>query len=261
VRFAAGGVTITGCGAQTVTTGTATCSTADLPVGVHTITAEYGSGTGYAASTSPETTQTVMPAPTSLVLTSDADPTVYGQPVTFTATAGSGVGTPTGDVAFFVVRDDLTRRWLATVALASGVATTTTSGLAVGRHTIQAVYRGSPTFAARTHTMEQRVGRAATATSVGTAPDPSTAGGRVTVTVRVRATPPGAGTPTGTVAVFRTTGGGGRVWLGTTELRAGRASVTTTSLPVGLHTIVAVYRGGPAHTAGLGSTQHRVLRA
>jgi hypothetical protein len=259
VRFAAGGVTITGCSAQTVTTGTATCSTSDLPVGVHAITAEYGAGTGYAPSTSPEATQTVMPAPASLVLSADEDPAVSGQPITFTATASSSAGTPTGDVAFFVVRDDLTRRWLATVPLASGVATTTTSGLAVGRHAIQAVYRGSATFAAETDTTEQSVRRSATTTTVTTTPDPSTAGRRVTVKVVVTATPPGAGTPSGTVAVFRMTGDDTRVWLGTATLKSGRASVTTTSLPVGTQTIVAVYRGGPSHSAGSGATEHQVL--
>jgi hypothetical protein len=260
VRFAAGGVTITGCSAQTVTTGTATCSTSDLPVGVHAITAEYGGGPeGYAGSTSPDTTQTVMPAPTSLVLTADEHPSVFGQPVTFTATAGSGAGTPAGDVAFFVVRDDLTRRWLATVPLASGVATTTTSGLAVGRHTIQAVYRGSPTFSAQTDTIEQSVRRAPTATTVTTNPDPSALRRRVTVKVKVTAAPPGGGTPTGSVAVFRMTGDDTRVWLGTVGLRSGRASVTTTTLPVGTYTIAAVYRGGRSHSAGSGATEHRVV--
>ncbi len=92
---------------------------------------------------------------TTTALVSSANPSVTGQPVTFTATVtpASGGGTPTGTVTFL---DGGTT--LATVALAGGQASFTTAALARGKHLIVAVYAGDGTFAASTSpTLVQRV--------------------------------------------------------------------------------------------------------
>jgi hypothetical protein len=65
--------------------------------------------------------------------------------VTFTATVSSSAATPTGSISFF---DGLTL--LVSVPLAQGMATYTTSGLAIGTHTITASYSGDTNFAALT---------------------------------------------------------------------------------------------------------------
>ena len=78
-------------------------------------------------------------ASTTTTITSLANTSVYGQAVTFTAIVRSGAGTPTGTVTF---NDGSTTLGIGT--LSNGVATFTTSALAVGTHgSITAVYGGT----------------------------------------------------------------------------------------------------------------------
>lgn len=73
-------------------------------------------------------------------LTSSANPSVLGQPVTFTATVSSPLGVPTGNVHFL---DTTTGADLGTFALsANGTASVTVSNLSAGPHAIEAVYAG-----------------------------------------------------------------------------------------------------------------------
>src|SRR5207244_607253 len=81
--------------------GVATFTTATLTLGSHAITATYGGDTNFTGSDG-TTTQTVL-AGTATVVTSAPNPSVFGQPVTFTATVTAvppGTGTPTGTVTF-----------------------------------------------------------------------------------------------------------------------------------------------------------------
>ncbi|MFE2500205.1 Ig-like domain-containing protein, partial [Streptomyces scopuliridis] len=83
-------------------------------------------------------------ANTSTALTSAPNPSVFGQPVTLTATVAAvapGAGTPTGTVSFF---DGATL--LGNGTLSGGVATFVTSALAIGTHPLTAVYNGSGNF-------------------------------------------------------------------------------------------------------------------
>jgi hypothetical protein len=94
---------------------------------------------------------------TSTSLVSSANPSVYGQQVTFTATVAAsppGSGTPTGPVTFL---DGSTP--LGTGNLSNGVATLSTSSLAAGAHAITAVYGGDANFLTSTsNTVNQTVG-------------------------------------------------------------------------------------------------------
>src|SRR5207247_593890 len=86
-------------GTATLTNGTATLATSALSVGSHTITVVIGGDTIFGASPSSVLTQTVNQASTTATVTSSANPTVFGQPVTFTATVSAvapGAGTPSG---------------------------------------------------------------------------------------------------------------------------------------------------------------------
>jgi Bacterial Ig-like domain (group 3) len=60
VAFKDGGTDITGCGAQSLSSGQATCSTSSLTVGPHNITAVYSGDTVFAPSTSPGLIQTAV---------------------------------------------------------------------------------------------------------------------------------------------------------------------------------------------------------
>jgi hypothetical protein len=260
VAFTTDGATIAGCATRPITNGVSTCAAVALPPGPQTIAVEYVPGAGFDGSTSPGVTQNVAPAPTGVNLAGVPDPASFGESVMFTATVTSSAGTPSGTLAFFVVRPDSTRRWLATTTLVNGVASTATNALPVGTHTIQAVYRGADEYAAGTDTHSQAVRRATTTTALTSSPDPSPAGRRVSLRATVSPSGSGGGSPSGSVAFFRERADDTRVWIATAALAGGRATVATTKLPVGEHDLVAVYRGGPSHTSSAATTIHRVTK-
>lgn len=88
----------------------------------------------------------------STTLTSSANPSTFGQPVTFTAAVTSTGGTPTGNVTF-----NSDGNPLSTAALVGGQATMTTSALPTGNHTISAYYAGDPNFLTSSATLTQTV--------------------------------------------------------------------------------------------------------
>src|SRR5205823_3135621 len=96
-------------------------------------------------------TLTVFADTTTTKVQSSANPSNYGQAVTFTATVtaddASVSGTPIGSVTFY---DGTTA--LGTATLTSGVATltTTATGLSAGNHTITAHYNGDASHQAST---------------------------------------------------------------------------------------------------------------
>src|SRR5205823_9267164 len=109
-----------------------------------TITATLGGVSGTAQ-------LTVNPFATSVALTSDVNPSQFGQSVTFTAavsTVPPGGDVPTGSVTF---NDG--GNTLATVPLVNGVATFSTSALSVGIHSSTAEYGGD------VRSEERRVGK------------------------------------------------------------------------------------------------------
>ena len=130
-------------GIGTLTAGTATFTTSSLTVGSHSLTAIYTGDSDDFGSNS-ERHRHRRQADTTTALTAAPDPSVFGQSVTLTATA-PGSGTPTGTVTFF---DGATL--LGTGTLTAGVATFTTSSLAVGSHAITVTYAGDSDFAGST---------------------------------------------------------------------------------------------------------------
>src|SRR5205814_581764 len=83
-------------------------------------------------------------------VTSSADPSLPGQPVTFTDTLGAmppGTGTPTGTVRFKI--DGANSG--GPVPLNGGAASYTNSSLSHGAHTIVAEYAGDANFAGTTN--------------------------------------------------------------------------------------------------------------
>ncbi|MGA9332951.1 MAG: Ig-like domain-containing protein, partial [Rudaea sp.] len=231
-------------GATSIGTGTldgsgvATLATGALSVATHSITAQYAGDADFGPSTSTAVSQVVNQAATTTALTSGANPSVFGQNVTFTATVtptAPGAGTPTGTVTF---KDGATT--LGTGTLAGGVATFSTSTLSVTTHPVTAAYAGDTSFQTSTSsTVSQVVNQAATTTAVVSSANPSVFGQSVTFTATVTATAPGAGTPTGTVT-FKD----GATTLGTGALNgSGVATFSTSTLSVAAHSITAAYGG------------------
>ncbi|MBL1098215.1 Ig-like domain-containing protein [Streptomyces coffeae] len=98
---------------------------------------------------------------------------------------------------------------------------------------------------------------AASTTVVTSAPNPSVFGQTVTFTATVASVPPGDFTPTGTVLF--TVDGGSAVTVGLDA--SGQASITTSSLTVGPHTVTATYSGDANLDPSTGSTIQQVNAA
>ena len=209
-------------GTSNVVGGTARFTLSTLAIKSHSVTPASLGDANANGSTAPAISQVVSKAGSTVTLVSSANPSVYGQTFTNTATvspAGTAGGFPAGTGQFKL--DGATAR--TPVTLTNGVATWTTTTITVGTHAVTTVYSGSLAFAPSTTTVSQTVTKADTVTIITSSVNPVT---------------PGAGTPTGTVQ-FILDG----VNLGpTVSLTRGTATKAVT-LPVGPHTITAVYGG------------------
>jgi hypothetical protein len=223
--------------------GIATFSTSSLSVGSHSITAVYGGDTDFTSSTSSAVNQTVDQDVTTTSIASSANPSVFGQSVTLTATITAnspGSGIPTGTVTF---ADGSTILGTATLD-GSGIATYSTSSLSVGSHSITAVYGGDTDFTSSTSsTLSQTVNQDATASVVVSSANPSSLTQSITFTVTVTANAPGSGIPSGSVTFYD-----GSTILGDGSLDdSGVATLSTSDLAMGDHSITAVYNGSPQY--------------
>jgi hypothetical protein len=180
----------------------------------------------------------------SIALASSGNTLLFGNPVTFTATiapASQGAGVPTGAVTFM---DGATVLGPAVNLNATGAASYTTSSLAVGSHSITAVYSGDANNLARTSAALMEIIQENVAISLTSGGSPSLAGTAVVLTATV--TGAAGGTPTGSVT-FKD----GTNTLGTATLNgAGVASFPTSSLVPGQHSITVAYSGDTLNLPG-----------
>ncbi|MFF3818320.1 beta strand repeat-containing protein, partial [Streptomyces bluensis] len=225
----------------------------------YTVTATYSGDTSFAGSSGTDL-QAVVRASTTTTVVSSPDPSVVGQPVTFTATVAPvspGAGTPTGTVTFIFGDGSLP----VTVPLTGGTATTTHaySTTAGSPFTVTATYSGDGSFLPSSGTDTQTVQRASTTTTVVSSPDPSVAGQPVTFTATVAPVSPGAGTPAGTVTF--TFGDGSPTQSAT--LVGGTATVTHayTSTAGSPYTVTAAYAGNTNFAGSSGTDTQTVQPA
>ncbi len=137
--------------------GVAALSVSTLTVGSHNITAQYSGDSDYVSATSAVVVQVVGQVASSTATPgSSANPSTFGELVTLTATVTSTVPgdmlVPSGEVTFI----DGTAA-LGSGILNSGVATFKTSSLAVGTHSITAMYAGDTNFTGSTSTALSQV--------------------------------------------------------------------------------------------------------
>jgi Bacterial Ig-like domain (group 3) len=219
--------------------GHASFSTTTLSAGSHTITATFTGSTGWGNSNGNAAPQQVnSTGATTTALTSSANPSVYSQPVTFTVTVkpvAPGSGVPTGTVTF---KNGSTTLGTGTLNR-SGIATFSSSALALGSASITAMYAGSAIFSGSTSAvLTQTVNQDTTKTSVTSSKNPAKHNQLVTFTSTVVARAPGTGTPTGTVT-FKD----GTTTLGSGSLSSGKATYSTSTLSSGTHQVTVVYGG------------------
>ncbi|HLQ49982.1 MAG TPA: Ig-like domain-containing protein [Terriglobales bacterium] len=190
-------------------------------------------GTYASLSHSSPVTLVVNPTATTTAISSNHNPSVFGQAVTLTATVSPAGAT--GNVQF----KDGSNNLGAPSTLGNGTATFITPSLSVGAYDVTAVYSGDANFQGSTSpSLSQTVNPAGTSTALAltAGSNPSALGQSLTFTATVSEQFGGA--PSGTVT-FKD----GNTTLGTGTLNSNTATLSTSSLPVGTHSIVAIYGG------------------
>jgi hypothetical protein len=185
-----------------------------VAIGSCTINGDAPATGAYLAAPQTPVTFAIQALPATITVAGNPTTSVYGQPVTFTATVGTPV--PTGTLQWSVDGTNVG----AAVTLSTTTTSytfTPTSALAVGTHTVKATYSGDATHGPANGQATETVSKANTTATVAVNGE--------TLTVTVAPVSPGAGTPTGTVT-FSVNG----VQAGTAPLSNGVATFTGTSV-------------------------------
>lgn len=190
---------------------------------------------------------------TTVAVSSNANASVFGQNVTFTATmtgVPSRVSDPPGTVQFKADGNNIGSAVAVVVGTANDNVSTAQASIAnltIGNHVITAEYSGGGSGAtgynANTGTLSggQVVNKANSATALTSSQNASVFGQSVTFTATVSAVSPGSGNATGNVVFLD----GGNPITGCTSvaLSSGQAQCVTSALAVGNHTITTTYAG------------------
>ncbi len=211
-----------------------TTATAGSAVGTYPIVPSGLSSPNYAIAFVAGTLSIVKGAVSVSVATSP-EPSGSNQAMTFTATVGAAApaaGRPNGTVRFF---DGSTL--LGSATLNAGTASLATAGLPSGTHQIEARYDGDVSFLTGTATSPHEI-RSANDTpmlTLASSRNPAAQGQAVTLTATVAMA---SGSVSGNVEFYS-----GTTLLGTAPIVTGKAKLTSSSLPLGGHAIVARYVG------------------
>jgi hypothetical protein len=177
--------------------------------------------------------------PTTTTVTTSGSSVYVTASVTFTATVApaSGAGTPIGTVTFYADGNSI-----GSAALSNGQASITNNTLSVGNHQITASYAGSGVFLTSTSpAITQTITQVPTGLNVNINPTPGYVTQNVNVSVGVSAA--NGSTPIGTVSIVAD----GSNNLGFPTLSGGVATVSTSSLSLGTHSIAVSYPGNSTY--------------
>jgi hypothetical protein len=236
VTFSNGSTVI---GTAPIVNGVATITVPSLPIGTNPITASVAETATTNAATSPSTPVTVGLITPTVALTSSLNPAAYSQTITFTASVPAAA---TGTITFL---DGTTVLGSGTVN-GAGVASFTTSSLAIGTHAISASYGGNASYKSAVSTaLSQVVSKLPSTITLSVSSGSSFVQNSITWTAVVATSVP---TPTGTVTFLE-----GTTVLGTAALTSnggvvglqltGNAVLAISTLSSGSHSISAVYSG------------------
>ncbi len=219
--------------------GIASFSTNTLASGSHILTVGYSGDANYETGTSAAWTETINLAQPAVTLSGPANAVDVGTTVTLTGNLTSPGITPTGT---------LTLRDGASIVASQPASTTggfnfSTSSLALGTHTLSVAYSGdSDNSSAVSSPVTVTIQQAPTATALGSSVSPGTFGQPITLTASVVSSGPDL---VGTVTFFD-----GGTPLNTAPLAPnGTATLITSGLGFGVHSITAVYNGDSQHAA------------
>jgi Bacterial Ig-like domain (group 3)/FG-GAP-like repeat len=221
VTFTSGSTVL---GTSTLTSGVATVSTSTLPTGNDPINATYSGDTNN-NSASANLTQ-VVGKPTLTVTVTTSGPSIYGNPVTITATVPPST---TGTITFTSGGVTLGS---GSVNPTTGTVVISTTVLPVGSDPITASYGGDSNNNPATGSTIQSVSKASPKETLSSSLNPSVANQPVVLT---------ASLPSNTTGTVTFTSG--TTVLGTSTLANGVATVSTSALPIGSDVITATYNG------------------
>jgi hypothetical protein len=224
----------TSLGSANLVSNVATFSISNLSAGSHSIIARYAGDNNVSMSGSTALSQTVNPSPTSVALTSNANPSTYGQTATFTANITAAFGTaPASTVAFY---DGTTL--LGTINMVTAPPQISIFYLTAGTHSITATYAGNSNYAGSTSAaVSQSVAEANTTTTVSSNVNPSSFGQPLTLTAFVDSTY--HFNSNGATVTFYDNGAP----IGSGAISGNAISLTISSLTTGAHSITANYAG------------------
>lgn len=255
VTFLLDGVSL---GAVPTSAGSASITVPSATVGDHSITATFTDGTRFAAS-SDERDFGVVQGTTSLALSSDANPMVFGQEgATITAqidVLAPAAGVPSGTVDFSV--DGVV---VASEPVSAGTATFALGDLAVGEYAVSAVYSGDIEFSGSSAELVQSVQPAATALVLSADKAETVFGQELTLNAALSVVAPGAGIPTGTVTFFADD-----AEIGSAALNADGTAASLLvdgTLPVGARSLSTVFSGDGSFSGSVSAAlPHTVILA
>lgn len=232
-------------GSGALISGSATLSTSALRAGDHSLTAGYSGDARFLGSVSSVVIETISATSSSTTMTSSQNPSVAGRPVTFTATV-AGVS-PSGIVTFTSDGNAISNP----VALSSGSASLTTSGLPAGTHSIVATYGGDSTNRGSvSQPLTQVVNTAVTSNVVlSSSVNPSIAGQSVMFTATINGQ-----SPTGSVDFLDAT-----TIFETVSVENGTASTSRIFPSAGLYSITARYSGDFTNDGSVSQTVTQVV--
>ena len=274
-----GTATVNASGVATLVAAVKTPDHLTAPLGTHVIQASYSGDASFDTSSDTTTIQIIANGTrlSTVKLKSSANPWIVGSPVTFTATVRDIGGTPLlnpgGTVEFFDVTTNTLLGYGTLSVVTQGVTRTTftTSFAQVGTHDIRVRYSGNAIFAvAKTDLNQEIVAEPSRTTSTVISepagqPDPSPFGQALSFTAEVDDTGGGNVTPTGTVTFTDATTNTvlGVVSLSPLDTGKAVATLVTSALDVGTHSIVATYNGSLVFAIGIPSTPepHTVVQA
>jgi len=213
--------------------------------GTHTTYSMYTGDANFLSSSTPVYNVVVLPDPTSTVIKSSAPTMTPGQSITFTANVTDTYYSPvSGTITFY----DGTAP-LGTVPATANAAVFSTSNLLIGAHSIKACFSSAiippniqnfvnscSTPLLETISLPPSVDP--TVTVLTSSLNPSVVGQSVTFTATAATTGSFIFVPTGTVTFYD-----GANNIGSGILTNGVATLTTSTLPAGLHQITAAYIG------------------
>src|SRR5262249_51091621 len=139
-------------------------------------------------------------------------------------------------------------------------ATFTYSALSVGTHTVHADYAGSSGYTGSSGSVSGlAVAQGSTTTSVTASPTSSVFGQPVTFTATVTPIAPSTAAPNGgNVNFYDGAPASGGVLIGPVTASNGTAQLVYNALPVGPHTVFAVFAGNAGYNGSTGTTSEMV---